>query len=140
MLNEKQMANVTVCEAIAKREGFYILNSRAARNHNPGNINWGAFTMRHGAINVEKVPVVDGKLIEIPRFAFFPTNKIGFNAMSSLLIAHYLGMTVKAAIYRWAPPVDGNDSDAYVSFVCTETGYTPETVLTAAMLESPNLV
>ena len=132
---------LTYCEALAKREGFYVVGSRAARNHNPGNINWGSFAMRHGATSIEKVPVdqATGKLIETPRFACFPTDQMGFNCMSSLLISHYMGMTVKAAIYRWAPPLDNNDSDGYVKFVCDETGLTPDTILTAGILAPPDL-
>lgn len=131
---------LSLCEAIAKREGFYVPGSRANRNHNPGNINWGSFALRHGAISIEKVPVnpKTGQLIETPRFAIFPTDQLGFNAMSSLLIAHYQGMTLKAAIYRWAPPIE-NDSEAYVQFVVNETGISSDTVLTPRLLAPPDL-
>lgn len=132
---------ITLCEAIAEREGFYVPGSRANRNHNPGNINWGSFALRHGATGIEKVPAdpKTGKLIEIPRFAFFPSDQIGFNTMSALLQAHYLGLTLKAAIYKWAPPLDNNDSEAYVAFVSEKTGILPATILTTQMLMPPDL-
>lgn len=122
----------TFCEALAHMEGWLIYNSRARRNHNPGNINWGRFAMMHGATKIEE-PSYNN---ETPRFAFFPNDSTGFEAMSSLLEGHYLGLTVKQAIYRWAPPTE-NNSDAYCANVCKWTGLTPETILTSAHLAPP---
>src|SRR5690348_200407 len=115
-------------------EGWLIYNSRARRNHNPGNINWGRFAMTHGATKIEETPYTN----ESPRFAFFPSDQIGWEAMSSLLEAHYLGLTVKQAIYKWAPPTE-NNSEAYCENVCRWTGLTPDTVLTSALLAPPTL-
>lgn len=132
---------LTICEAFARQEGFYIPDSRAARNHNPGNINWGSFAIKHGATGIERVPIdpKTKKLVETPRFASFPKDQIGFNAMSSLLMAIYIGLTLQKAVYKWAPPLDGNDSEQYVKDVCELTGLTPTTILTNALLVAPTL-
>jgi hypothetical protein len=53
--------------------------------------------------------------------------------MRALLTEHYLGLTVTAALNKWAPPVE-NDVSAYQANVCEWTGLTPETVLTSELL------
>lgn len=122
---------ITFCEALAREEGFLVADSRSRRNHNPGNICWGKFAMLHGATSIEQVP--NG---EIPRFAYFPNDQVGFNAMSSLLEASYLGLTISATIYRWAPPTE-NDTEQYIKNVCSWTGLTPNTILTSNLLSAP---
>ncbi|RRA47097.1 hypothetical protein [Acidipila sp. EB88] len=51
---------MSLTEGIAREEGFYVLNSRAQRNNNPGNIDWGEYAQLHGASHGD------------PRFAVFP--------------------------------------------------------------------
>lgn len=40
--------------------------------------------------------------------------------------------TVEKIIYRWAPPEDNNDTEAYVNNVCSRTGYSRDQELTAS--------
>jgi hypothetical protein len=120
---------LTFLEAVAREEGFNKTGSRAQRNNNPGNINFGPFAKAHGGI-LETIPAgVD----ETPRFACFLSPAAGFAAMRDLLSVDYLGMTVEEALNKWAPPVE-NETNSYIQNVCQWTGLTPETVLTAENL------
>jgi hypothetical protein len=102
----------TLCEAIARMEGWLVETSRCRRNHNPGNIRYGSFARRHGAI------ATDGS------FAIFKSDQDGFNAMSELLEAHYLGET---------------NTGNYINNICEWSGLLPQTVLTKTMLNPPKL-
>jgi len=115
---------VTFCEAIAREEGWLVLTSRARRNHNPGNMEYGEFARTHGAI------ASDG------RFAIFPDDKAGFAAMSALLTKHYLGGTLEACVAKWAPPTE-NDTEKYIANVLAWTGHDPKTIMTAELLAPP---
>lgn len=93
-------------EAIARQEGFYIDCSLAARNHNPGNIKFGAFAQRYKA---NRDPW---------GFAIFATDEVGWSALKGLLLTEtYRDLTVEQCIYKWAPPSE-NDSAAYLQNVC----------------------
>lgn len=104
-------------QAVAREEGFYAVGSRPQRNLNPGDIEWGKFAQAHGAISS------DG------RFAKFPTADAGFSAMKALFQApSYKGLTVEAALNRWAPPVE-NQTNAYIKNVCEWAGCQPTDVI-----------
>lgn len=113
----------TFCEAIARMEGWLVKNSRARRNHNPGNIRYGRFARLHGAVGT------DGS------FAIFPSDDAGFKAMSILLESYYLGDSVEKALQRYAPPSE-NNTPLYIADVCEWTGLNPDTILTAEILNS----
>lgn len=119
---------ITFCEAIARQEGYLIANSRCRRNHNPGNIMYGAFAQRHGATGSDS----DG-------YSIFPDDQTGFDAMSELLEAVYANLTVAQAIQKWAPASVGNPTESYIEDVCRWCGFSPNTVLTAGLLAPPIL-
>ena len=106
---------------MARQEGFYVQGTRAARNHNPGNLEDGAFARAHGAIGT------DG------RFAVFPTDEAGFRAMRALLQCRYRGMTVAQMLAKYAPPVE-NRTDVYLAHVCQWTGLAPDTLIDAHLV------
>jgi hypothetical protein len=117
---------MTLLEAMARQEGFYLHGSRAQRNNNPLNIEWGKFAEAHGATNPEE---------PLKRFAVFPTAEMGFSAARALLTAPtYRGKTVQQALNRWAPPVE-NDLSAYVKNVCTWAGCQPTTVIDSLIVK-----
>ena len=89
-----------------RREG-----TRAWRNNNPGNIEYGPFARAHGAVGT------DG------RFAVFPSYEAGRAAKGALLFesASYRDRTIAGAINRYAPPVE-NDTNAYASTVAAAVG------------------
>lgn len=89
-----------------KREG----GSLAWRYHNCGNIKFGKFAERMGAIGRGH-----------NNTAVFPTKAMGDAAMRELLFgseSRYLDMTIKKAIATYAPDYDGNDSAKYADYVC----------------------
>ena len=101
---------MTFLQAIARMEGFYSSGSRPNRNNNPGDIEFGKFASAHGATGS------DG------RFATFPDPDTGFAAMKLLFQApSYKGLTVAAALNRWAPPVE-NSTSHYIQSVCEWVG------------------
>ena len=104
-------------EAIAREEGFYVEGTRAQRNHNPGNIEYGKFSTAHGALHGD------------PRFAVFPTDDAGFSCMRTLFQNCYKGMTVAAALAKWAPLSENDTTSSYVSNVCHWTGLSADTVI-----------
>ena len=109
---------MTFIEAIAREEGFEVAGSLAQRRNNPGNIEEGEFAQMHGALHT------DGH-----RFAHWATPEAGFEAMRALLCVRYSGLTVTAALNKWAPPVE-NQTESYIANVCKWTGLTPDSVLT----------
>ena len=82
--------------------------SRNWRNNNPGNIEYGDFSRRHGAIGS------DG------RFAIFPTYEMGRQAKENLLFEgqNYRNLTIGQAITRYAPPNENNTA-GYINSVAT---------------------
>jgi len=101
-----------------KREG-----NRNWRNNNPGNIEYGEFAKKHGAIGS------DG------RFAIFPSMQAGRAAKSSLIFEgkNYKDKSLTEAIARYAPPGE-NNTGKYQQRVLAAVGgvnkpmnqYTPE--------------
>ncbi|KQV81839.1 conjugal transfer protein [Rhizobium sp. Root1220] len=88
------------------REG----GSRSWRDCNAGNIRKGDFSINAGAIGD------DGS------FAIFPSEELGKAAIIALLkTSAYIKLTLKAAIFRYAPPSE-NNSDAYAKFIHEHTG------------------
>lgn len=94
----------------AGRETTYEGGTRSWRNRNPGNIVGGTFAEAHGAIGQDS------------RFAIFPDDSVGFQAVIALLKTQsYQSRTLEEAINRYAPPHE-NNTDGYVQFVVNQTG------------------
>ena len=120
---------LTLIQAIARQEGFYVPGSRAARNNNPGNLNFESWQYtKYGA--VLETPYKD----EEARFAYFKLVEDGFDAMKVLLREHYLGLSLEQVLNKWAPPSDGNDVSSYAANVCTWTGLTLDSVVDATVI------
>ena len=91
---------------------------RGIRNHNPGNIEWGDpwQGLRPAADRTDK------------RFAQFVSAAYGLRALARVLISYYDNhgiRTVRAAISRWAPPVE-NNTESYVLAVAAKVGVAPD--------------
>lgn len=83
----------------------------AWRNNNPGNVKFGEFAKKHGAVGRGHNDM-----------AVFPTVEMGKTAMRELLFnpkGRYFNLTIRKAISIYAPDFDGNDSNAYTHFICT---------------------
>ncbi|MGO8775291.1 MAG: hypothetical protein ACLQHT_13560 [Terracidiphilus sp.] len=122
------MSGLTFMQAIAREEGFGVNGTRATRNNNPGNLDMEPWLAGFGA-RLE-TPV---NSTEQPRFAAFPSPDAGFAAMKELLAKDYVGLTISAALNKWAPPIE-NETNSYIENVCDWTGFTSYEVLTEAML------
>lgn len=100
--------------------------TRSFRNNNPGNLRYGPFAIKHGAIGEDRKGVPDG----VPGYAIFPTWWSGLKAMGDLLqLPVYQEKDVRGLINRYAPAGDNNNTAAYVTQVCLRAGCQPETPL-----------
>ena len=107
---------MTFLQAIARQEGFYAEGSRPQINNNPGDLEYHSWQAPFGATS-------DG------RFAIFPTSDAGFAAMKALFgFPLYKGLTVEAALNKWAPPVE-NQTNIYVEHVCEWVGCQPTDII-----------
>lgn len=121
---------MTLLKAIATEEGFYLEGSRAQRNNNPGNLDWGPFSESNGATRIEVIP--DG-YDEQPRFAYFPTVEIGFAALQALLSGpDYNGLSLEQAIHKYAPASE-NNTLLYIQHVCAWCECLPTTPISTLM-------
>lgn len=81
--------------------------TRATRNNNPGNIEYGPFARAHGATGT------DG------RFAIFPSLEYGKGAMDALLAGPgYQGLTLAQIQQKWV----GNQDSTYLGLMSRATG------------------
>lgn len=105
---------------IANFEGFNLPGSRAARNNNPGNIQYGPFAQNYGAIGSDS----NG-------FAIFPDTNTGFGATDAL-VGNYAsqGLSLRQLINKWNPPgASGNSQQInqnYVGSISQQTGINPD--------------
>jgi hypothetical protein len=117
----------TITEVVERGPGFNVVKyddgkverrtgARNWRNNNPGNIEFGDFARRQGAIGT------DG------RFAIFPTYEVGKRAKEALLFEgrNYSGLTIAQAITRYAPPSE-NDTAMYIRVAAGAAGVAPTT-------------
>lgn len=119
-----QASNQMVRTYVAKDGSTHqrIGGSRAWRNKNEGNIVYGSFARRYGAIGHDQN--VAGHTM-----AVFPTEEAGRRAKAALLFESpkYRNLSLHDAIYRYAPPKDRqgrviNNTAAYYSCVLDAVG------------------
>ena len=85
--------------------------SRTWRNMNPGAIRPGRICNQYGACG------------SAGGFAVFPTEEHGMNALRALLQSEsYANLTIAAAVYKYAPPSDHNDTKSYQRKLSRMTG------------------
>ena len=108
---------MNLVQAIAREEGWGKAGDVPTRDHNPGDIDFGQFAQKHGCLHC------DG------RFADFPSDAAGFACMYDLLAEHYVGLTLTAALNKWAPPIE-NQTNSYIANVAGWMGVEPSHVLT----------
>ena len=85
--------------------------SRTWRNMNPGALRPGEISRQHGSCG------------SAGGFAVFPTEEHGMNALRALLQSdNYKNLTIAAAIYKYAPPSDNNNTRLYQQKLSHMTG------------------
>jgi len=111
--------------AIARREGFYVQDSKAQRNHNPGNIRpWPDC----------KLPVSGGMIA-------FPDDESGFKQLKAQIYRNIeRGLTLyeffggKPGVYAgYAPAADQNDPKSYAEFVARLVGIPADILISEAI-------
>lgn len=138
---------MTVPEAIAHQEGWYELGSRPRRNLNPGDLIYGAEAIEFGATGTDGEfgifpNTVTGwralvRWLSVPaKFHQGPVEGLFLDPNGTTLVGGYLGATMAQVIYRFAPPSQNNTA-SYVSGLCQNADVTPGTILTVALLQTP---
>lgn len=86
-----------------------LSSPRPIRNNNPGNLEYGDFARRNGAVGS------DG------RYAVFPTKEEGWNAKINLLKTNtYQQLSIRDAFNRYAPP---SENPNYIRDLQSMTGF-----------------
>jgi hypothetical protein len=94
--------------AIGRMEGEFAslpLPDRPQRDHNPGDIEYGNWAIRHGALRGD------------PRFGVWPDDDGGWHALIDLLREEYSNLTITELVAKYAPAVE-NDDNIYVRNMC----------------------
>jgi hypothetical protein len=151
---------MTWLEAQSVSEGFNVAGSRPARNNNPINMRWGPEAERFGATHGDVVSNAPGSYKGYSGFAVYPDRVTGWKAAQrwesipavlkpgpiagfwmdpngTCLVGGYLGATLAQVCYRFAPPEDGNNTEAYITGTCGRSGTQRTDILTEAMLQTP---
>ena len=94
--------------------------ARGLRNNNPGNIRRVRGQRWRGQCPEQQDPA----------FVQFTSPEWGYRAMMVILLNYRRKgvRTVRQIIRRWAPPQDGNLTEAYVGCVCDALGCTPNCI------------
>ncbi len=142
-------------------EGFPVSGSRPQVNNNPLDLIWGDESERFGATHGDR----PGHIYKgYSGFAVFPTLPMGWRAAqrwlsipakfgqikpkdnrplgpSGYLMAGYLGATFEQVIYRFAPPEDNNNTEAYIVGTMERVpGLTRQTIVTPEWLQTPEVI
>lgn len=98
-----------------------LTSTRGFRNNNPGNLRYSDANPWLGQLDPDDAG-----------FCRFTTPVAGIRALARTLVNyendHGLN-TLDGIVHRWAPPGDHNDTAAYLSSVCRQTGYADSAVL-----------
>ena len=115
---------MTLAQAIARMEGWYLkgdVPNRPQRNNNPGDIEYGELAKQYGGVLETGTPH--------PRFACFPTAQDGWHCLEALLHGPtYSGLTVEAAINRYAPSNE-NETNEYIALVSDWCGCSQDAIV-----------
>lgn len=114
---------LTLAESIAQFEGYNKSGSRANRNNNPGNIEFGTFAKEHGAYKGD------------PRFAIFPSADSGWKALQTLISSKYSNLTLYNMMAKYAPPSE-NDTKKYADFLAKKVNATVNTLVSSIIAGS----
>jgi hypothetical protein len=108
-----------LAQLIAQEEGFDVPGSVPNRDNNPGDL-------RHSphSFHTEANPDAIGQ-IDTPADGWADLER-------QLQLYAERGMTLREAIYEFAPPVE-NDSAQYLSFICAGLKCSPDTLVSDAL-------
>lgn len=109
----------SVARAMAEFEGYFKPGSRAARNHNPGNIR--DFPSGSGRRIWPQYPIDD------KGFVMFPDAETGWAKLRGQIKLDMVtrGKTLSEFIHKYAPSSDANPTENYIAFVSSRSGVDP---------------
>jgi hypothetical protein len=108
-----------LAELIAQMEGFGIPSAQPTRKNNPGDLRHSPHSSHEGE-GSNDIGIID-------------TPENGWADLEHQLQLYAARqMTLRAAIYAFAPPSENNTED-YLDFVCQELGMTAETPVAEAL-------
>jgi len=79
---------------------------------------------------VVKTAIGSGNTGKNGTFSIFPDYQTGRKEAKALLRRAYNDKTISSAMYKYAPPSE-NNTEAYISYICTKTGLPPSTPLSS---------
>jgi hypothetical protein len=121
ILNEPQPKTLDITKVLEYGNGYLIIEcvdgnkykrhggSLSWRNNNPGNLKYGDFSKKYGAVGAG-----------YSGHAVFPNPKTGAKAQIALLFTEERGynkLTILEAIRRYAPASDGNSPTKYAKYI-----------------------
>lgn len=106
---------------------------RGIRNNNPGNLRMGSSNWQGMVPHNQNT---DGA------FEQFETYVYGVRAMTKLLMNYIYGgyNTIRSILYRYAPPADNNNTEAYVNAIVAATGISDNAYLSTDKATMQKLV
>jgi hypothetical protein len=111
-----------LAKLIATQEGFFVPGSLPERRNNPGDLRHSPHSSHEG-IGPDDIGIID-------------TVEHGWEDLERQLRLYAArGMSLREAIYSWAPPADRNDTPQYLNFVVAGLGkdVTPDTSLLSVL-------
>lgn len=104
---------------IAQEEGFGIPGAQPTRKNNPGDLRHSPHSSHdgEGSDDIGIIDTVQDGWADLER-------------QLQIFAAH--SMTLRAAIYAWAPPTE-NDTEQYLEFVCRGLNMSPDTPVSEAL-------
>lgn len=104
---------------IASEEGFGIPGALPTRDNNPGDLRHSPHSFHTGDPNaIGQIPTAEEGWADLER---------------QLELFAHRGMTLREAIYQFAPPSE-NNSERYLQFVCGGLGCSADTLVADALL------
>lgn len=104
---------------VAQMEGFGIPGSMPTRDHNPGDLRHSPHSSHEGE-GSNDIGIIDDD----------EDGWADLERQLEIYAAH--SMTLRAAIYAFAPPTE-NNSERYLKFVCDGLGCSPDTPVSEAL-------
>ena len=117
-------ARTRAAQLFAHSEGFGIPGAIPTIRHNPGDLRHAPHTS-HVGIGPNDIGIE-------------PNDDAGWADLErQLQLFADRGMTIREAVYVYAPPGDNNPTEAYLNTICTRLGLGPETPMSIALTIPP---
>lgn len=114
-------AKTRAAQLFAKEEGFGVPGAIPTVRHNPGDLRHAPHAS-HAGIGLNDIGIE-------------PDDATGWDDLERQLRLYAdRGMTIREAVYTYAPPGDHNNTEAYLNTVCGGLGLGPGVLMRTALL------